>query len=99
MTSDSSQPPPTRSIADLLFLPEAERSLVNWLLRQHSATFSEVVAHLSQAPDAVQLLLENLIAEGIVRSIEENDELRYQPRLITRVGRQVPRKIWNALED
>jgi hypothetical protein len=99
MTFDSSPQPPIRSIADLLFLPETERSLVNWLLRQHSATFSELVAHLSQTPEAVQLLVAGLIAEGYVRSIEKKGELCYQPRLITRVGRQVPSKIWDALKS
>ncbi|MBI4780449.1 MAG: MarR family transcriptional regulator [Oscillatoriophycideae cyanobacterium NC_groundwater_1537_Pr4_S-0.65um_50_18] len=99
MTSDSPQSPPTRSISDLLFLPETERSLINWLLRQHSATFLEIVAHLSQTPEATQRLVDDLIADGFVRAIEKKGELCYQPRLITRVGRQVPSKIWDALED
>lgn len=98
MTPNTPQPP-TRSIADLLFLPEVERSLLNWLLRQRSATLSELVAHLSQTPEAAELLLEGLMAEGFIKLSEKNGELSYQPRLITRVGRQVPSQIWDALEN
>ena len=104
---DSNRTPPLRSMADLLFLPEMQRSLVNWLLRQKSATFGEIIDYLLQTteiatekvPEIAQILLNELINQGFVKSVENSGADQYQPQLITRKGRQVPQQVWDVLEN
>ncbi len=85
---------PTRTMADLLFLPDAERSLINWLLRQQSASLTEAATFLDQPEAEAATLLQTLIDQGFVQLIDQ----RYQPKLQVRKGRNVPTKIWDALE-
>lgn len=98
MVRRSSGTPPTRTMADLLFLPDAERSLMNWLVRQQSATLAEVAAHLNETEAAAQHLLTELTNQGFVQFVEQADQSHYQPKLTIRKGRKVPTNIWNALE-
>jgi predicted transcriptional regulator len=88
---------PSRTTADLLFLPDVERSIVNWLLRQQGATLLEISAHIAQDLESTQVLLNELIAQGYLRLINQAEEVQYQPHLLSRKGRQVPNKIWDAL--
>lgn len=97
--SPASDDRPTRTMADLLFLPETERGLMNWLLRQKSASLAEVAAQLMQDEAIAQTALDELIAQGFVRSVEINSQMQYQPCLTSRRGRQVSTNIWNALDS
>jgi hypothetical protein len=94
----NSASPKTRTMADLLFLPETERSLMNWLLRQQRANLSEIAAHLDQSESATQTLLNELIAQSFIQKVEQDDICCYQPNLVSRKGRNVPGNIWDALK-
>jgi predicted ArsR family transcriptional regulator len=98
MARRSGHAPPTRTMADLLFLPDTERSLMNWLLRQQSATLAEVAAHLNETEAAAQLLLKALTDQGFVQLVQQAEQSHYHPKLTVRKGRKVPPKIWDALE-
>jgi predicted transcriptional regulator len=93
-----SDKPPTRTMADLLFLPETERSLMNWLLRQQSATLAEVAAHLNQPEAMARNLLQELLNQGFIQVVESADEPQYRPKMAIRKGRKVPTNLWDALE-
>lgn len=93
----NSASPKPRTMADLLFLAETERSLMNWLLRQKQATLSEIAAHLNQSESTTQTLLNELIVQGFIQ-IDQRDICRYQPNLMSRKGRTVPANIWDALK-
>jgi predicted transcriptional regulator len=97
--SSSNPKQPGKTMADLLFLPETERSLMNWLLRQQAASVTEVAAHLEQNELIAQTVLDQLAAQGFVQCVESDGQQRYQPCLTSRRGRQVPSSIWNALES
>ncbi len=86
-------------MADLLFLPESERSLINWLLRQQSASLVDIATQLTQDESGAQAVLDELMAQGFVRSVEVNGQIYYQPCLTSRRGRQVSTNIWNALDS
>ncbi|MEP0913721.1 BlaI/MecI/CopY family transcriptional regulator [Leptolyngbya sp. GB1-A1] len=89
----------TRTMADLLFLAERERSLMNWLVRHQQATVSEIAVHLNQSESAIEALLSELIAQGFIQKVEQANTCHYQPNLISRKGRSsVPKNIWDALE-
>lgn len=106
-SSDRGQPG-TKTMADLLFLPELERSLMNWLLRQRSASLAEVVSYLAEdevvyagrnPEEIARSLLEKLTVEGFLQVTESEGQICYQPCLASRRGRQVPSNIWNALDS
>lgn len=97
-SSDRGQPN-TKTMADLLFLPELERGLMNWLLRQRSASLTEVINYLAEDEATVRSRLEKLAAEGFLQATESEGQLCYQPCLASRRSRQVPSNIWNALDS
>lgn len=97
-SSDRGQPG-TKTMADLLFLPELERGLMNWLLRQRSASLAEVATYLAETEEIARSHLEKLTTEGFLQSTEAEGGLSYQPCLASRRGRQVPSNIWNALDS
>jgi predicted transcriptional regulator len=90
---------PSRTTADLLFLPDLERSIVNWLLRQQGATLSEISDHIDQDLEATQVLLDQLIDQGyLLRFSDQSEQTHYLPHLRSRKGRQVPGRIWDLLD-
>jgi len=94
------------TMADLVALPEEQRRLVNWLLRQgtmkrQAVTASEAATHLGQDETKIRSTLDALASEGVVKTSEDaagTGETRYQLSLILRRGRKIPREIWKALE-
>lgn len=75
---------PTPTIADVLTLPNVERRLVNWLVRQQSATLSEIAAYISQDETSTQVVLEGLIKDGFVARVSQDGQVHYEPRLRSR---------------
>jgi len=94
------------TVADLVALPEDQRRLVNWLLRQgtvkrQAVTAVEAATHLGQDETKIRNTLDALVSEGVVKKSEDaagTGETRYQLSLILRRGRKVPKEIWKALE-
>ena len=90
--------PPTRTMADLLFLSEFDRHLMNWLLRQQSASLPEISTYLNQDEQSTQPTLDELAVQGFVQLVELDGQMRYQPRLTSRRSRQGSTNLWKALE-
>lgn len=92
--------PPSRTMTDVLSLPDLERSLVNWIMRENRATFAQCVVALEQPIEVLQTVLPNLVAEGFLRCADPEIELEeqvYEPAMRTRRNRRVPKAIWDAL--
>ncbi|PSN15417.1 hypothetical protein C7293_07265, partial [filamentous cyanobacterium CCT1] len=85
-----------KTMADLLVLPDAERTLVNWLVRQRGASLADIVAHTQTEPAAVQAMLDNLLTAGFF-TVDEASAL-FKPNLVSRKPRTLPDKLWNALD-
>jgi hypothetical protein len=86
------------SMTDLLLLPDAERQLVNWILRQGEVDLAQVAVHFNQAADAVQRLLQPLVERGVVSQLTVQGTTRYRARLLPRQSRQLRQDIWGALD-
>jgi hypothetical protein len=94
------------TIADLVALPEDQRRLVNWLLRQgttkrQAVTATEAATHLGQDEIKTRNMLDALVSEGLVKVSEDaahTSEPHYQLCLTLRRGRKIPEEIWKALE-
>jgi len=85
------------SAADLLKLPEAQRRLVQWLMREDEMGLSAVVAHVGQDEAAALAIIRALVDQGFVRETVVRGEGRYSVRLGSRRKRSVPLDIWTAL--
>ena len=92
--------------ADLVSLPEDQRRLTNWLLRQgtmkHQAvTALEAATYLGQDETKIRNTLDALVSEGLVKSSEDaarTGEARFELCLTLSRGRKIPEEIWKALE-
>lgn len=76
--------PPTPTIADVLTLPNIERRLVNWLVRQQSATLSEIAAYIAHDEASTQSILGELMSKGFVALVTQDGQALYEPRLRSR---------------
>jgi len=94
------------TMADLVALPEDQRRLVNWLLRQgtmkrQAVTAAEAATHLGQDETKIRNMLDVLVSEGLVKAsgdVARAGDARYEVCLTLRRGRKIPEEIWKALE-
>lgn len=96
---DNSQSTAGVSMGDILTLPDVERQIVNWLVRQREATAIQVATQIERAPETVQELLDRLVEKGFIQYTEVEDERLYRPRLAPKRNRSVPKTIWDKLGD
>ncbi|MCS6802873.1 MAG: ATP-binding cassette domain-containing protein [Chloroflexota bacterium] len=87
-----------KSIADVLAIPDAHRSLIRWLLRRESASLAEIVQQLNVGIDEALRTVESLIQRGFLTEVEVDGQVRYRARLAPRRGRHLPAGIWRALD-
>jgi len=89
------------NMADVLSLPDSLRQIVNWIIRsqQKEVTVTDVAAHIGETEEVAYTRLESLVAQGFLRKLDAEDGQSYQLRLVSKQAkRQVPSKIWQALE-
>ncbi|GIW07092.1 MAG: hypothetical protein KatS3mg060_1897 [Dehalococcoidia bacterium] len=87
-----------KSVADVLEIPDAERSLVRWLLRRESASLAEIVQRMNLSIDETTRAVERLVQRGFITETEVDGQIRYRARLAPRRGRHLPAGIWRALD-
>ena len=88
-------------MTDVLSLPDLERSIVNWVMRESRATLAQCVVALEQPGEILQPILPQLVAEGFLRCVEPEADLAeqiYEPAMRTRRNRRVSKAIWDALD-
>jgi hypothetical protein len=90
---------PGLHIADVGTLRDPLRQLLNWMTRQGEVSLSEVTAHVGGNECITQLMLDELIELGMVQPLEGAGDPRYRIHLAGRRGRQVPREIWQSLDE
>jgi hypothetical protein len=86
------------SPSDVLTLPDAQRQLVNWMLRQGEVNLAQVAAHCRQPAEAVHSLLSPLVQQGFVRERQVHGTAHYRASFAPTRGRQITPEIWQALE-
>ena len=88
-----------RTMAEVLALPDALRQLVNWMLRQHTVSFDDVVAHTGQDVQTAHARLDALIEQGFVRCVDAAGAAHYQVCLGSQPRRQSSQRLWQMLDD
>lgn len=86
------------SVLDILTLPDDQQQLLNWIMRQGEVKFTDVVAHLGGDEGVARTLLEVLLEQHFVQEIPGEGESLYCIKLACKRRRELPQKIWNALE-
>lgn len=87
------------SLADILILPDSLRQLVNWIMRYQEVSVIEVAAHIDEDEDVAHTMLESLLTQGFLSKRKVRGKFCYRLRLAPKQKRQLPEKIWQALED
>lgn len=86
------------SLVDLNKLSDSQRQLVNWMRRQGSCSWQDIVTQMGEDEATVRTLLDTLLEKGFVREISEESGCSYRVNLGERRGRQLPRKLQEALD-
>ncbi len=86
------------SMGDILALPDSQRKVVQWMMRQGDCTLHDVAANTDQDEGDAAIALYALIEQGFVQEIELPDETLYRIRLASKEGiKQLPQTIQQAL--
>ncbi len=87
------------SMADVLDLPDAQRQLCNWLIRQGGASLPDLLARFNQDEAATRAALAALVEQAFVQESTVDGVRRYKMRLSARRRQQAPLSIWQALDS
>ena len=86
------------SIADILMLPDTQRRVVQWMMRQGDCTLQQVAANTEQDEGDAAIALYELMEQGYVQEIDVEGETFYRVRLASKEGiKQLPQTIQQAL--
>ncbi|MGC1308573.1 MAG: hypothetical protein WA885_15210 [Phormidesmis sp.] len=84
-------------MSDILTLEDAERSVVNWVLRQRRSTLAQISQQLQKSPIELCPMLDRLVADGFLSKSAETG--RYQISVRTKPQRSGSEHLWDALSD
>ncbi len=86
-------------MVDLLELPESERRLLNWMIRQREVGQAELARFAEGGGDEIFSDLAALVERGLVRVSGDKAGARYRVMLASRSTRpRAPSKLWGAFE-
>jgi len=86
-------------VADVSTLRDPLRQLINWMTRRGEISLAEVMAYTGGDERMARMMVEELIELGLVQPLEREGNPRYRIHLAARHGRQVPRGIWQSLDE
>lgn len=86
-------------MAGVLDLPDEERTLVTWLMRQQQVSLSQISRYLEQSDDATQRFLDDLVEREYVTRRVTPEGVRYSARPAARSRKTaMPPDVWQTLE-
>ena len=85
-------------VADLLLMPEAHKTLANWLIRHYEASLEEMTEQVGQDPATVKTTLDTLLEKGLIKTVKSEQGVKYRVNLAPKSGRQMPKDIYNVLD-
>ncbi|MBW4556356.1 MAG: ArsR family transcriptional regulator [Trichormus sp. ATA11-4-KO1] len=97
MNQDFEESSEQKSLADVMDLPDEQRQVVNWIIRQKRVTLLEVISHTNLAEEVVQNCLQSLLSQGFIQELNDSEAIYYQPRLIDQKQSRLPPNIWDKL--
>ncbi len=90
---------PGLDMGNILDLPDGEREIITWMLREKSVDLAHMAAHLGQDETHARATLDSLVEKGYVREIDIKGNVEYRVRLKPKRKVNMPSNLWAALED
>ena len=84
-------------MTDILSLAEAERPVVNWVLRKRRCTLEQISQQIEKSPEELRPILNQLVSAGFLLEDIETEKFRIAVR--TKPQRPSTEKLWDALSD
>ncbi|MEM8502356.1 MAG: hypothetical protein AAF716_04305 [Cyanobacteria bacterium P01_D01_bin.1] len=87
----------SRTMTDILSLADADREIVNWVLKQQRSTLDQISQHTQKSSDDLKLTLTQLVSEGFLS--EDAETGNYQIAVRTKPRRPSAEKLWDTISD
>jgi predicted ArsR family transcriptional regulator len=79
-------------------LPDQERQIVTFVMRNELVTASELSAHTGLVEAALRAHLRKLVEEGYLVELTEDGETRYRPATSRRRGSSLSAELWQKID-
>ena len=90
---------PGLDMAEILDLPDSEREIINWMLRETYVSFAQLTKRMAKGESSARSMLDSFLDKGYVREIEMKGEVLYRVRLKPKRKHNMPSNLWKALEN
>jgi DeoR/GlpR family transcriptional regulator of sugar metabolism len=91
------QPSTPKRMSDVINLPDDQRQIANWIIKQKKVTLAEIIDYTNLAEQIIQENLQILISAGFISEINENGLVFYQTCLSQKPKSQLSQKIWDNI--
>ncbi|WP_414577684.1 MarR family transcriptional regulator [Anabaena sp. CCY 9402-a] len=92
---DSASP---KTLTEIANLPDEQRQLMNWIIRQQQVTLAEIATHQDISHQEAQEQIQNLISQGFIQIVNDSDTTYYKPHFASPKKRNLSQNIWDKLE-
>jgi hypothetical protein len=89
---------PGLDMGNILDLPDDEREVITWILRENSVDLAQMTVHLGRDEAHARARLDSLVEQGYVREIDIKGTVQYRVRLKPKRKVNMPSNLWAALE-
>jgi hypothetical protein len=84
---------------DLLDLPPALATIAKKIVRQNGMSLTEIAEEMGQTPKEAQVILDGLVAKGLIRQIEVSGETWYKAHFARKADKKLSTGVWTALDN
>lgn len=89
---------PGLDMGNILDLPDDEREIITWMLREKSVDLAKMAVHLGQDEAQARATLDALVEKGYIREIDIKGQVEYRVRLKPKRKVNMPSNLWAAIE-
>jgi predicted HTH transcriptional regulator len=89
---------PGLDMGNILDLPDDEREIITWMLREKSVNQIKLAAHLGKDEAQARTTLDALVEKGYIREIDIKGQVEYRVRLKPKRKVNMPSNLWAAIE-
>ncbi|MBM2810290.1 MAG: Penicillinase repressor [Chloroflexi bacterium] len=86
-----------QNVVDIIGLPDAQRKIVTWLLRQGNSSVEEIAQGCRTDEFATSAYLRELVDDGFVQEYEEDGRTQYRPTPTRKRGSSLATDIWDRI--
>ena len=90
---------PGLDMSAILELPDGEREIIIWMLRETQVDMTQLTAHTGKDEASARAMIKSMMDKGYVREIDIKGQVQYRVRLKPKRKHNMPSDLWKALED